>query len=70
VRARAVGVVYHGGALVAAFVPPAVTSLAARLGWGLATAIAVVAGGLELALAIAFLLSRRAAPAAAPAPAH
>jgi SHS family lactate transporter-like MFS transporter len=70
VRARAVGVVYHGGALVAAFVPPAVTSLAARPGWGLATAIAVVAGGLELALAIAFLLSRRAAPATAPAPAQ
>jgi SHS family lactate transporter-like MFS transporter len=70
VRARAVGVVYHGGALLAAFVPPAITSLAARTGWGLAASIAIVAGTLELALAIAFLLSRRTAPAAAPAPAH
>ncbi len=72
VRARAVGVIYHGGALLAAFVPPGVTALAARTGWGLAASIAVVAGILEVALAIAFLLSRRTAPAttAATAAAH
>jgi len=64
VRARAVGVIYHGGALLAAFVPPGVTSLAEKTGWGLATSIAVVAGALEIALAIAFVLSRKSAPAA------
>lgn len=72
VRARAVGVIYHGGALVAAFVPPGVTALAERTGWGLATSIAVVAGALELALAVAFVISRKSAPAgvAAAAAAH
>jgi MFS transporter, SHS family, lactate transporter len=57
VRARCVGIVYHVGALFAAFVPTAVAALSERM--GLAPAILLVAGGCELGLVIA--LSRRTA---------
>jgi SHS family lactate transporter-like MFS transporter len=56
IRARAVGLVYHVGAFLAAFVPPAVTALAERSGVGLAHAIVYVAGGCELLLVLAMLL--------------
>jgi SHS family lactate transporter-like MFS transporter len=69
VRARAVGVVYHGGALCAAFVPFGVASLAEHTDLGLAGSIALIAGIFELALAIAFLASRRTAAAASASPA-
>lgn len=68
VRARAVGLVYHAGAFGAAFVPLGISALADATSLTLAGSIAVVAGILEVVLALAFLASRRAA-AAAPAPA-
>ena len=61
VRARAVGIVYHVGAFCASFVPLAITWLATNTQLTLAGAIAIVAGGCEVALAAAFLMQRRAA---------
>lgn len=61
VRARAIGIVYHVGALVAAFVP----WLIPQLGVSLATAIAAVAGlGLVGMVTAVLLLRRSIAPAA------
>jgi SHS family lactate transporter-like MFS transporter len=51
VRARCVGIVYHVGALFAAFVPTGIAALSERI--PLAQAILVVAGGCELALVLA-----------------
>jgi hypothetical protein len=53
-----VGVAYHVGASLAAFVPPAVAALSERGGVPLGTAIAAVAGTCGLLLAVA--LARRA----------
>jgi SHS family lactate transporter-like MFS transporter len=61
VRARAVGFVYHAGAFLAAFVPIAVASLAETTSLSLAESIALIGGGFEVVLAIAFLASRKAA---------
>lgn len=69
VRARAVGFVYHAGAFLAAFVPVAVASLAETTSLSLAESIALVGGGFEIVLALAFLASRRAAASAIAAPA-
>jgi SHS family lactate transporter-like MFS transporter len=62
VRGKAIGIVYHVGAFVAALVPPAITALAdmlrvhhevhAPLGWSIAT----VAGACEIGLALLLLL--------------
>jgi SHS family lactate transporter-like MFS transporter len=57
VRARCVGVVYHVGALFAAFVPTGVAALTEHAGLPLAHAILYVAGGCELLLALT--LARR-----------
>jgi SHS family lactate transporter-like MFS transporter len=57
VRARCVGVVYHVGALFAAFVPTGVAALSEHAGLPLPRAILLVAGSCELLLVIA--LARR-----------
>jgi MFS transporter, SHS family, lactate transporter len=57
VRARCVGVVYHVGALFAAFVPTGVAALTEHAGVPLAQSIWFVAGGCELLLVVA--LARR-----------
>ncbi|HLL54333.1 MAG TPA: MFS transporter [Myxococcaceae bacterium] len=59
VRARCVGIVYHVGAMFAAFVPPAISSLNEKGGLPIAQAILLVAGGSNLALAVALLLRPR-----------
>jgi MFS transporter, SHS family, lactate transporter len=56
VRARCVGLAYHVGACVAAFVPPAITLLVEKRGMSLADSMAAVAGGCALLLAAAMLL--------------
>jgi SHS family lactate transporter-like MFS transporter len=59
IRARAIGIVYHAGALIAAFVPWLIPQLSAQLGISLATGMfAVVGTGLVL-LAGAVLVLRR-----------
>ncbi len=60
VRGRAVGIAYHAGAMVAAFVAPGIPALAEGRGWTLGSAIVVVAGGFLLALAATVLLAGRA----------
>jgi SHS family lactate transporter-like MFS transporter len=55
VRARCVGVVYHVGALFAAFVPTGVAALTEHAGMPLSKAILLVAGGCELALVLALV---------------
>ncbi len=60
VRARAVGIVYHAGALLASFVAVGVASLAAGTSLSLAGAIAIVAAAFEVCLAAAFLATRQA----------
>jgi SHS family lactate transporter-like MFS transporter len=68
VRARAIGIVYHVGALVAAFVPWLVPQLATALGWKLSTVIMLVVGLGLVAMAAAVLVLRRyIAPTEAPA---
>jgi SHS family lactate transporter-like MFS transporter len=59
VRARAVGIAYHAGAMVAAFVAPGIPALAAARGWTMGSAIALVAGGFLLTLATTVLLAGR-----------
>ena len=59
VRARAIGIVYHVGALVAAFVPWLVPQLAAGLGVKLSTVIMIVAGTGLVAMSAAVILLRR-----------
>jgi MFS transporter, SHS family, lactate transporter len=59
VRARCVGVVYHLGAVAAAFVPPAVTGLAAASAeLSIGGAILVVAGAAEAALALCMIAQK------------
>src|SRR6185369_4859578 len=57
VRARAVGVVYHVGALFAAFVPTAMVFLVQHAHVALPRAILVVAVGCELGLVALFTVS-------------
>lgn len=64
VRARAVGVVYHLGALFAAFVPTGIAALAEHAGLPLPRAIVYVAGACELGL-VALIAARRAPAAVA-----
>src|SRR3984957_11009855 len=69
VRARMVGIVYHGGAALAGLVPTATASLATFAHMRLGTAVVLVAGACELALAGVVLAGRRmshAAPDALP----
>lgn len=64
VRARMVGIVYHVGAALAALVPTATAGLAAFAHLRLGTAVVVVAGACELALAAVVLVGRRMSHAA------
>ena len=65
VRARAIGLVYHLGALLAAFVPWGIPELAARTGWKLSSAVELVVGiGLVAMAAAVFGLRRMLAPVA------
>ena len=57
-RARSVGLVYHVGSCLAAFVPPLLTYLAQATSLSLGTSIMIVAGAAELILAIAVLATR------------
>lgn len=59
VRARAIGLVYHVGALIAAFVPTLIPELAARTSLSLAGAMGVVVGLGLAAMVGAVLLARR-----------
>ncbi len=67
VRARAIGLVYHLGALLAAFVPWGIPELAARTGWKLSTAIELVVGSGLVAMIIAVISLRRMLAPATPA---
>ena len=69
VRARCVGIAYHAGAVMAAFVAPAVPWLAGRASISMGTSILLIAGGFELLLAVCLLLlpGERAANAGADA---
>jgi MFS transporter, SHS family, lactate transporter len=60
VRARCVGIVYHVGALFAAFVPTIVAALAEHGGLPLGRAILFVAGACELGLVLAMSRKRHA----------
>ena len=59
VRARAIGFVYHAGALIAAFVPTFIPWLAGETGMSLGLTIAVVCGGSLVAMALAVIVLRR-----------
>lgn len=56
IRARCVGLAYHVGACIAAFVPPAITLLVEKRGMHLADAIMYVAGACAFLLALSMLL--------------
>lgn len=58
VRARAIGLVYHVGAFVAAFVPSLIPQLTKWTGWPLSTAIFVVVGGGLVAMSAVILIVR------------
>jgi SHS family lactate transporter-like MFS transporter len=58
VRARAIGIVYHVGALLAAFVPTAIPWLAAQTHTSLATTIALVIGGALVLMSAAVIALR------------
>jgi SHS family lactate transporter-like MFS transporter len=66
VRARAIGLVYHAGALIAAFVPSLVPALATQLGLSLAGGMGVVVGGGLSLLVVAVLALRRTLTGGAP----
>jgi MFS transporter, SHS family, lactate transporter len=59
VRARAIGIVYHAGALIAAFVPWGIPQLSAATGMKLSTTIGVVVGAGLVLMASAVLVLRR-----------
>jgi SHS family lactate transporter-like MFS transporter len=68
VRARAIGIVYHAGALLAAFVPTAVPWIAKESGLTLGTTIGLVCGGaLVLMSAAVLVLKDSIAPGQTPA---
>lgn len=56
IRARCVGLAYHVGACIAAFVPPAITLLVEKRGLRLGDAITYVAGTCAFLLALSMLL--------------
>jgi SHS family lactate transporter-like MFS transporter len=58
VRARAIGIVYHFGALVAAFVPSAIPWLAKSAQWKLSTTIALVVGSALILMSAAIIVLR------------
>jgi SHS family lactate transporter-like MFS transporter len=58
VRARAIGIVYHAGAFLAAFTPWLTTELKASAGIDLSTAIAIVVGVGLVAMSVAVLVLR------------
>jgi MFS transporter, SHS family, lactate transporter len=64
VRARMVGIVYHVGAALAALVPTATAALATFAHLRLGTAVVLVAGACELALAVVVVTGRRLSHAA------
>jgi SHS family lactate transporter-like MFS transporter len=69
VRARAIGVVYHVGALLAAFVPWGIPELASRTGWKLSSVVMLVVGlGLIAMSAAVVALRRLLVPGEVPAP--
>jgi SHS family lactate transporter-like MFS transporter len=59
VRARAIGIVYHAGALIAAFVPTAIATLEAHTELTLSGAIALVSGIGLLGMSLAVLALRK-----------
>ncbi|MEO8700612.1 MAG: MFS transporter [Kofleriaceae bacterium] len=59
VRGRAIGVVYHVGAMIGAFAPVLVTQLATETELKLSSAIALVAGGSLVAMSAGVLLLRQ-----------
>jgi SHS family lactate transporter-like MFS transporter len=58
VRGRAIGIVYHVGAMIGAFAPIAITSLATKTPLLLSSSIALVAGTALVAMSIAVLALR------------
>ncbi len=75
VRARAIGIVYHVGALVAAFVPSAIPWITKETSWKLSSTIAIVTGSALILMSAAILILRREitpreAVATAPSPAN
>jgi SHS family lactate transporter-like MFS transporter len=62
VRARCVGLVYHAGAFVAAFVPPGITALSDYAGLSLAMSIGVTAGGWVIVTVASLFIRPRAVP--------
>jgi SHS family lactate transporter-like MFS transporter len=68
VRARAIGIVYHVGAFVAAFVPSLIPQIVSATGWHLSSAIVVVCGSSLLLMSAAILAFRSyIAPSESPA---
>jgi len=59
VRARAIGIVYHAGALIAAFVPTAIAALEANTQLTLSGAIAIVASAGLIGMSLAVLALRK-----------
>jgi SHS family lactate transporter-like MFS transporter len=59
VRARAIGIVYHAGALLAAFIPWAIGKVVEVTGWRLSSTIELVAGIGLVAMSVAVLALRR-----------
>lgn len=68
VRARAIGLVYHVGALIAAFVPTLIPELATHAHLSLAGAMGVVVGGGLLLLVGAVIALRRTLTGGVPSP--
>ena len=58
VRGRAIGIVYHVGAMIGAFAPVAITTLATETSLALSSAIALVAGAALLGMSIAVIALR------------
>ena len=58
VRARAIGIVYHAGALIAAFVPAAIPWLSKESGMSLQLTVGLVVGGGLIVMALAVLALR------------
>jgi SHS family lactate transporter-like MFS transporter len=58
VRGRAIGIVYHVGAMIGAFAPVAITTLATETDLALSSAIALVAGTALVAMSAAVLVLR------------
>lgn len=59
VRARAIGIVYHAGALIAAFVPSGIPWLAKTCGWSMQLTVGIVVTGGLIAMSAAVLATRK-----------